>query len=578
MVPSTSNSEAVAAGITRCASALENLPELRTEVHRLREQAGETALFAAALFDLERARRGDAEARTQLLEVADSLLVFWRDRSGDELADTHPALGPLWASASALMISFEVKRFKRALDACWEARLDAALLQVAIQGLQPEGNRRVEFATCLYHLELARLFVDASRAEFARRAGLIHEAYHAKEVADELVGDDPGLQHLWRELIPYLDEFFDALEEEAERQRRSEVVTTPGGGAVVRAPALPSPDLTPAQGVAQAPAVDDATMLVAPAGETTDPVAAPLAADPAPGQSSGVFDLWLSEPARAGLPPRATPMPMEAVSETPMAAEVLEAIESDTFEPRDHTLIARPPPPPANFTPAPGSIPALDITEPRVPVVRPPPPPNTTPVPQPPAAPRSDSGIIELADIIEEPEAASRPPRPSLDVDVGDYEPDEAAQTFWRHTEAALGLLPPAEAPRLDRRALSAEGRAERKKLSGWLEGVTQRFDTVPESRTFACLMRLYMAAHLKEKSLFGGVNAKRRQAFVAALELLSPEPLAAGHCAVWFELDGKETIEHLNSGLEVLTDYLQFCARQQLDPLDPQVPAQFLA
>ena len=31
--------------------------------------------------DLERARRGDKEARSQLLEVADILLIFWRDRS-----------------------------------------------------------------------------------------------------------------------------------------------------------------------------------------------------------------------------------------------------------------------------------------------------------------------------------------------------------------------------------------------------------------------------------------------------------------------------------------------------------------
>ena len=641
---------------------LENLSELRTEVHRLRSQPGETALFAAALFDLERARRGDAEARTQLLEVADSLLVYWREHTGDGLADSHPALGPLWASASALLVSFEVKRFKRALDGCWEARSDAALLQVAIAGLLPAGNRRVEFAACLYHLELARLFVDTTRGEFARRAGLVHEAYHSKEVAEELVGEDPGLQHLWKELIPYLDEFFEALEEEAERKKRSNVVTSPGGGAVpVSLPVPPPPEITPVGGVAgvapiaavaseEAPANPlggtDATVIarVPPAPDITPvggvaPVAAavsdttvmmpapPLpprdatgpglrppdsALTTAPGNVSGVFELWLKEPERAGArPPKATPMPMEAIEidlathpqpahkpkDLTPAPEVIEAAE-EAFEPRDHTVIGRPPPPPSNFTPAPGSVAALEITEPRVPVVRPPPPPDFTPPPArrpgnnsgildlsdiveeeapPPPPPHNQSGIIDLAELVEEPEATRRPLRPSLDVDVGDYEPDEAAQTFWRHTEAALGLLPPADAPRMDRRALSAEGRAERKKLNGWLDGVTQRFDTVPESRAFACLVRLYMAAQLKEKGLFGGVNAKRREAFVAALELLSPEPLAAGHCAVWFELDGKETVEHLHTGLEMLTDYLQFCARQSLDPLDPQVPGQFL-
>jgi hypothetical protein len=370
-----------------------------------------------------------------------------------------------------------------------------------------------------------------------------------------------------------------------------------------------------------------AELPVAPPGEGTDPSAPrPIpsaAATTMPGNASGVFELWLKEPERASRPPRATPMPMEAIdvdlstaprpahkpkdltpaprarSLTPApkpkdltpAPEVLDAADVEAFVPTEHTMIGRPPPPPSNFTPPPGPPP--DITEPRVRVVQPPPPPDLTPPPRargkvesgvldlveevPPPPPRNDSGILELAELVEEPAVAKRPLRPSLDVDVGDYEPDEATQAFWRHTEAALGLLPPADAPRMDRRALSAEGRAERKKLNGWLDGVNQRFDTVPESRTFACLVRLYMAAQLKEKGLFGGVNAKRREAFVAALELLSPEPLAAGHCAVWFELDGKETSEHLQNGLEVLTDYLQFCARENLDPLDPLVPAQFL-
>ena len=164
------------AGVDRCAAALEDLALLADAVAQLREHPEPTAQFAAALFDLERARRGDLEARAQLSQVAEELLVFWRERSGDGLADAHPALGPLWTQASALLISFEVKGFKRALDACWEARGDAARLQAAIVGLAPAGNRRVEFAACLYHLELARLLVDSSRGEFARRASLVHPA------------------------------------------------------------------------------------------------------------------------------------------------------------------------------------------------------------------------------------------------------------------------------------------------------------------------------------------------------------------------------------------------------------------
>lgn len=615
---STTTSESVAAGIARCAAVLEDLTLLRDEVGELRKHDEQTAQFATALFDLERARRGDPDARMQLLEVADSLLVFWRERTGDALADSHPVLAPLWAHASALLVSFEVKRFKRALDACWEARTDAALLQVAIEGLLPVGNRRVEFAACLYHLELARLFVDSSRKEFARRASLVHEAYHSKEIADELVGDDPGLQHLWKELVPYLDEFFEALEAEQERKLRSNLKTDPGGeAAVARGPVPPPPDITPVHGVKKADPLPPPEAVVAPEAPSVDPdifvvTEAPMLAEapteapleapvavtfvgPAPTRkpsteevdrtdpsakavsepidltvpppppppsmpdSSGVFDLWLQEPNKR-ISREMTPVPA-----------VIESIE-EVLEP----LPSGPPPPPSNFTPAPNTLFAVQMPDPDVTAPRPPPPP-------PPSAnlAANQSGIFELNDLVEEepPPPPPRPSRPSLDVETGDdYEPDAATQTFWRHTEESLGLLPPAEQPRMDRRALSADGRAERKKLNGWLDGVTRRFNTVPEAKTFACLMKLYMAAQLKEKGLFGGANAKRKEAFVAALELLSAEPLAAGHCAVWFELDGKETLEHLGNGLEVLTDYLQFCARQNLDPLDPAVPAQFMA
>lgn len=585
--PQTSASDPVAAGIARCAAVMEDLAQLREQVGELRKHPEQQAQFATALFDLERARRGDPDARTQLLEVADSLLVFWRDRTGDALADSHPALGPLWAHASALLVSFEVKRFKRALDACWEARGDAATLQVAIEGLQPAGNRRVEFAACLYHLELARLFVDSSRAQFAKRASLVHEAYLSSDAAAELVGDDPGLAHLWKELIPYLDEFFEALEAEQERKARStrnDVVTAPGGSAAV-APVPPPPDITPVHGLPKASPTPPAEEPVAvtfvgpaPTGKkpdfdaTTDPSARPLVesietkAVPAPERrNSGVFDLWLAEPNKAA----AALLAADEGSATVEAIEVLEPLPVPTG----------PPPPPSNFTPAPGSLPAYEVLDPDTTAPRPPPPPNTTPVPRSRTGPGNESGVLDLEDVVEEvaPPPPPRASRPSLDVELGDYEPDEATQTFWRFTEEHLGLLPPADEPRMDRRALSADGRAERKKLNGWLDQATRRFDSVPEAKTFACLIKLYMAAQLKEKGLFGGVNQKRKDAFVAALGMLSPEPLAAGHCAVWFELDGKESLEHLSNGLEVLTDYLQFCARENLDPLDPAVPAQFM-
>src|SRR5262249_15633370 len=97
------------------------------------------------------------------------------------------------------------------------------------------------------------------------------------------------------------------------------------------------------------------------------------------------------------------------------------------------------------------------------------------------------------------------------------------------------------------------------------------------EARAMQCLMRLYMAAHVKEKTLFGQPNPKRKEAFQAALGLLAADAPAAGRAAVWFELDGPETLERLQVGLEVVADFLQFCARERLDPLDGGAQAQFL-
>src|SRR5204863_6327037 len=130
------------------------------------------------------------------------------------------------------------------------------------------------------------------------------------------------------------------------------------------------------------------------------------------------------------------------------------------------------------------------------------------------------------------------PPKPkakSRDLDVlVDYEPDAEAQAFWRHTEAALGLLPGKDEPRTGSRVLSADGRGERKKLNAWLDGMNGRFTEVPEARAMQCLLRLYMAAQVKQKTLFGQPNPKRKEAFRSALALLSGDAAAAGRAAVW--------------------------------------------
>jgi hypothetical protein len=524
------NPPAVASAIARCAESLLDVDRLRGEVNVLKGMQGELATFSAALFELECAKRGDPDARSNMLDTADRLLTFWRDKSGDLLAAAHPTLSQLWSDASALLISFEKKRVGRALSACWEARTDAALLERALQDLTPAGDRRVEFATCLYHLELARLFVDSSRVEFAKRIRLVHEAYGDRSVADQLVGDDPGLKHLWDDLVPYLDEFFEAQEQEEEAARKK--AEQPPEPALEQA-AAPSPEQV-AEAEAMFPASEVSNAEVS---ALAEPLFSP-SGTPAPSFSA-------LEPGEVSVPP---------------AADEVEIIESRELtpppRPLDDTLVPPPPPPP--------------LSDPAVPVV--PPPPRT---------PSQDSEVevVELDEVQEQPPPPPRSQRPvgrELDVLV-DYEPGPEAQAFWRHTEAALQLLPDPSTARLGSRVLSADGRAERKKLNGWLDGLTGRFADLPESRAMQCLMRLYMAAQVKEKTLFGQPNPKRKEAFRAALGLLSPHPDAAGRAAVWFELDGKETLEHLHVGLEQLADFLQFCARNKLDPLDGAAADQFL-
>ncbi len=677
-------SEAVVDAIARCAQVLDEPERLKEEVAQLRELQGDTVSFAVALFELERARRGDPEARESIQTVAQLLLAFWQDKRGDSLASQHPALELLWADATALLISFEVRRFSRALTQCWESREDAEALSAAIAELKPDDNRRVEFARCLYHLELARLGRPQSRAEFARRAGLLQEAYLDERVARELVGDDSGLAHLWKELVPYLDEFFEMLEEQqakasaaaqpvasapqpevtapmpppesravatepreaaeaptpppAERHAATEPrkaaeaptpppearpdVTEPVEAAVPRTPpadyqsaervpihrapiepeevaveATP-PEPPPEELPTQRPTKADELLkahLDAPEDEWVVPsdqrpterphpaardniatdqvpalVRAGLPGDTTPqaspsvdvaldstlppsrqmGNVSGVFDLWLTtqEPAEAKAKPDAT--------------DDIEVVEPEPTAP--------PPRPPDDSQ----ELELADVVE-TIPPSRPPPPPDTTPVPVP--APKrrvSGSGIIDLQAAVKASRTGefAKPPPPEPE-----YRPDEATLAFWRFSEQALGLLPPTDGPRPEARVLSGEGRGERKKLTQYTDEALRRFESVPEARTFACLLRLYLAGQMKEKSLFGGVNAKRKEAFRSALQLLSGAPLAAGHAAVWFELDGKQTVDGLLSALDTVSEFLVFCAQSGLDPLDPTSAEQFL-
>lgn len=563
----------IAATVARCVEAMGDLDRLRDELHQLRLSSDPRAQFATALFDLDRARRGDPEARNELIDVADRLLVFWHEGSGVEFAKMHPELEELWASAASLLVSFEQKRFKKALTECWENRANPTLLQEAIEGLEPAGNRRVEFARCLYHLELARQFVESSRAEFARRAGLLSEAYQSDEVAKELVGDDQGLEHLWSDLRPYLDEFFEMMEEQAAKRARAAALAaaeaeiasqrTPPAGLPPAGEHTP-PDATPARDRVKT----DPDLVVPP--DVIEPeLIVELAEAPMVPSFRSLMEKSGSSPVAAPPPPPNTTPPgswFPPPGVTPPAAEDEAPQPGATTEPTDEVEVVEaleeaPPPPPAplDLTPpgqwVPGADGDIDIVEAEE---GPPPPPTTTPA----------HGV---------PPAPPKARRQLLDIVLEEDDPDQATLAFWQFATKALDLLPDPRQPRPAMRLLNVETRGDRKKLTEYLERAQPYEQQNADAKAFSCLIRLMMAGQLKEKSLFGQPNARRAEAFMDAFALLSGDARAAGHGAVWFEMDGPETLATLQRGLEALTAYVFWCAREKRDPLDRTAQAEFL-
>ncbi len=494
----------VTAGIARCADALDDLPRLRVALDELRALPDAQVSFVTAVFDLERARRGDAGARGNMLEVADQLLVFWRAGTGTPLAAAHPVLQELWENAATLLASFETKRFAKALKVCWDARREPMLLKAAVEELQPEGNRRVEFARCLYHLELARQFVDSSRVEFARRAGLLAEAYQSPESADMLIGSDTGLRSLWVEVEPYLDEFFENLENATARRRRAAEAAAQAEIAQLPA-AVSEPAAPPPAGIS----------------DTLDP------------DIELVIDEADAELA-AGAPAHPVPSFTSLMAVPPMPADLT---------------------PPGSWRPPSGVLPMPQPSSV--------PPPVVAIRPSPPAA-DDDLDLVE----VDEAPPIRRSYNLNLDVALDEDDPDEQTIAFWKYSNAQLSLLPDPRQPREAKRLLNADSRTERKALTTYLEGL-EPWLHVDDARAFSALIRLMLAGQLKEKSLFGQSNTRRAEAFAEAFALLAPTPRAAGHAAVWFVMDGPETVASLNRGLEELMRFLAFCARERKDPLD---------
>jgi hypothetical protein len=198
----------------------------------------------------------------------------------------------------------------------------------------------------------------------------------------------------------------------------------------------------------------------------------------------------------------------------------------------------------------------------------------------PPPAPQASAPSRPVSDLdfdlIEVDEAPPIRRSYNLDIAVEEDDPDATSIAFWKHSISALSLLPDPNTPRVVRRLLNADSRAERKQLTTYLEGLGPWLG-VEDARAFSALIKLMLAGQLKEKSLFGQANTRRSEAFAEAFSLLTPNPRAAGHAAVWFVMDGPDTLGALQRGLEVMMHFLAFCARQNKDPLDVAVQKSFV-
>lgn len=560
--------------ISRCAAVMDDDESVKDELHLLRLSSDPLAHFATSLIDLERARRGVPEAREAVGELAESLLVFWRDGDGGELAATHPFLEALWAQAATLMSSFERQRFDQALAACWGARTDAGHLTLAIEDLLPEGSRRVEFARCLYHLELARLLVDTSRAEFARRAGLLAEAYRDTDVAAELIAGDPGLEHLWNDIVPYLDEFFEHLEEQAQRRAKSggfEVAPGEAGSSHDVHSRTTDPDFQLEAALEQESARSGPTPR--PAALAPPPDARPTLPNRAEtrteARADGTPDLALGDDAPSPAPApggfrtlagRRSPGPETPTHGVPLAEEAPEAEDAPSEDAPVVAGVEEPAPEPEA-----APDPVLDADALGVEEVA--------------AAALESSGEYDLIEEVLDDgsvpaglatDAPVPPPLPP--TSSHEAKPSKATSEFWLHTFQSLELLP-GELGR-SARILASETRADRKRLNEFIDTLAPHL-AVPEARAFACLLGLMLAGQTKEKSLFGQPNPRRAEALAAALPYLQTTPDAAARAAVWFELDGPETQAALARGLSLLVGYLAFCNRTGQDPLaEPTVEA----
>jgi hypothetical protein len=214
--------------ILLCIQSL-SLPKLMPELDKLRKHPSPRAQLAAALLDLEHVRRGSIESKAYIPEAAKLLLYTWRNEKPAALLKGDPTLTKLWEEAIVLLRLFEAKRLSKQLNDCWDAREDVPRLKAAVAALSPPGHRRVEFAVCLYSLQLARLGVKEAEGVFRQRVLLLKEAFFSPALASQLQGSNIGLAQLWQEVQPMLTHYFSHAASKSQEVLATKTGSTPVG-------------------------------------------------------------------------------------------------------------------------------------------------------------------------------------------------------------------------------------------------------------------------------------------------------------------------------------------------------------
>ncbi len=147
---------------------------------------------------------------------------------------------------------------------------------------------------------------------------------------------------------------------------------------------------------------------------------------------------------------------------------------------------------------------------------------------------------------------------------------EEHARAFAFLTAAQLGYdIENDILPTVSGLSTNTSGQIER--FETYLRQADAYAGTVPLAQGIACLGHLFLAAHLRRHRLFGKPNPRRVEALRSGLAALSSgDPASLAAAAALIEEEGDHVVERFQKVAEILLDYLRYCSKAGVDPMDP--------